>query len=177
MAQRRRQTRGASRQRDSQDSAAALRWYGAGVASGLFLAFLVYLITLPPDASTPEQVPAPGRVAAVPAPEYEFYDVLPSQEITVDVDPAELPDSRSASPAKQYLLQAGSFREAADADRRRAELLLLGLEPRVEETRGDTGRWYRVVIGHFESRSAMAQARSLTAQQDIDTLLIQRKAG
>jgi hypothetical protein len=31
-----------------------------------------------------------------------------------------------------------------------------------------------VVIGPFESRSAMARARSLTAQQDIDTLLVQR---
>jgi cell division protein FtsN len=177
MAQKRRSTRGASRQQESDASGGALRWYGAGVASGLFAAFLIYLITLPPEGAPPaESKPAPA-VARAPAPEYEFFEVLPSQEITVDVDPAEMPKPRSAAEGKQYLLQAGSFRQSEDADRRRGELLLLGLDPRVEQTQGDTGRWYRVVLGPFDSRSAMAKARSLTAQQDIDTLLIQRKSG
>lgn len=177
MTKRRSKGRGASRQQTAAPSAGnGLRWYGAGVATGLFLAFLLYLATLPAEGPSPVATPTPTQAAISPAPEFEFYDVLPSQEITVDVDPAEMPKPRSQS-ASQFLLQAGSFREADDADRRRAELLLLGLDPRVEETRGDSGRWYRVVIGPFESRSAMAKARSLTAQQDIDTLLIQRKAG
>lgn len=177
MAKRKPAGRGASRQSQQKDAGgSALGWYGAGVASGLFLAFLVYLITLPPEATVEDTASEPVRTAAAPTPEYEFFDVLPSQEITVDVDPAEMPAARSDS-QKQFLLQAGSFREADDADRRRAELLLLGLDPRVEETRGDNGRWYRVILGPFDSRSAMAKARSLTAQQDIDTLLIQRKTG
>jgi cell division protein FtsN len=71
-------------------------------------------------------------------------------------------------------LQAGSFRQREDADRRRAELLLLGLEPRVEEATGDNGRWYRVYLGPYDSRAKMARARSLTAGQDIDTLLLKR---
>ena len=74
-----------------------------------------------------------------------------------------------------YLLQAGSFKQQEDADRRRAELLLLGLEPRVEASSGDNGRWFRVYLGPFDSRSAMAKARSLTAAQDIDTLLLKRR--
>ena len=180
MAQKRRPTRGASRHDNAGGGGGAfLRSYSAGVVSGLFLAFLLYLVTLPPDTpdARPEQ-PVASRSAPVPAPEYEFYELLPKQEIRVDVDPAELPQPRAAAgEGPQYLLQAGSFRQAEDADRRRAELLLLGLEPRVEETRGETGRWYRVILGPFESRSAMARARSLTAQQDIDTLLMQRKAG
>ena len=178
MAQRRSRSRGASRQGSAAPAVSPLRWYGAGVASGLFIAFLVYLVSLPPEApadSDAEPVAEARREA--PTPEYEFYELLPKQEITVDVDPAELPQPRNRADGPQFLLQAGSFRQAEDADRRRAELLLLGLEPSVEETHGDTGRWYRVIIGPFESRSAMARARSLTAQQDIDTLLMQRKAG
>lgn len=174
----RRTSRGASRQRAADaGSGGFLRPYLAGVGTGLFASFLVYLATLPAD--TPEEADEPVATlqTPAPAPKYEFYELLPEQEITVDVDPAELPKPRSESDAPQYLLQAGSFRQATDADRRRAELLLLGLEPRVEETTGSTGRWYRVVIGPFESRSAMARARSLTAQQDIDTLLMQRKRG
>jgi len=155
-----------------------LRWYGAGVATGLFIALMLYLVTLPAENaadSNPAVVANP--VANAPEPEYEFFEVLPNQEITVDVDPADLPKPRSATTEKQFLLQAGSFRQAADADRRRGELLLLGLNPQIENTQGDTGRWFRVVLGPFESRSAMAKARSLTAQQDIDTLLIQRNRG
>ena len=73
-----------------------------------------------------------------------------------------------------YLLQAGSFRQLEDADRRRAELLLLGLQPEIEETSGDNGRWFRVYLGPFDSRSTMSRARSLTAGQDIDTLVLKR---
>jgi cell division protein FtsN len=180
MAQQRRSNRGkngrgASRQDQAPPGGRGFRAYVAGLASGLFLAFIVYLVTLPPETGGDRaDQPKPAASPAAPAPEYEFYTVLPNQEITVDVDPADMPKPRSESSAKQYLLQAGSFRESEDADRRRAELLLLGLTPRVEETHGDTGRWYRVVLGPFESRSAMARARGLTAQQDIDTLLVQR---
>ncbi|MEM1187040.1 MAG: SPOR domain-containing protein [Pseudomonadota bacterium] len=178
MAQRRARGRGASRQQDSGTPQPFLRGYAAGLLSGLFVAFLLYLATLPAAESPPPEQPSAARqTATAPTPEYEFYEVLPRQKIDVEVDPAELPTQRSPDSAPRYLLQAGSFRQAEDADRRRAELLLLGLEPRVEETQGQNGRWYRVIIGPFESRSAMARARSLTAQQDIDTLLMQRKAG
>jgi len=175
MAQQRKSGRGASRQREAPRTGTGPRAYLAGVASGLFLAFIFYLVTLPPEsADRGGAPPQPTAAKPAPAPEYEFYTVLPNQEITVEVDPADMPKPRGEGGAKQFLLQAGSFRQADDADRRRAELLLLGLTPRVEETNGDTGRWYRVVLGPFESRSAMAKARSLTAQQDIDTLLVQR---
>jgi cell division protein FtsN len=178
MAQARKKSRGASRQQRESTGGGSLRSYLAGVATGLFAAFMLYLATLPPEAGEEAIAePVAAAPAATPSPTYEFYELLPEQEITVEVDPAELPKPRSESDQPRYLLQAGSFRQAADADRRRAELLLLGLDPRVEETTGSTGRWFRVVIGPFESRSAMARARSLTAQQDIDTLLMQRKAG
>jgi cell division protein FtsN len=44
----------------------------------------------------------------------------------------------------------------------------------VEESNGDNGRWYRVYVGPFESHAKMARARSLTANQNIDTLLLKR---
>jgi cell division protein FtsN len=92
----------------------------------------------------------------------------------VEVDPGEIARNRASQKTELYLLQAGSFKQRDDADRRRAELLLLGLEPKIEETNGDNGRWFRVYVGPFESRSRMARARSLTAAQDIDTLLLIR---
>ncbi len=60
--------------------------------------------------------------------------------------------------------------------RRRAQLLLLGLEPSIEESTSDSGRWFRVVIGPFATRAQMNRVRGLTAQQNIDTLQLKRRS-
>ena len=153
------------------------RWYGAGVLTGVFLSFLLYLGSLPtPDGTTQEATGGPQAEAQPPKPRFDFYSMLPGQTTDVEVEPApEVVKPRSANtPGDYYLLQTGSFRQREDADRRRAELLLLGLTPVVEETNGDNGRWYRVYVGPFETHSEMAKARSLTANQNIDTLLLKR---
>lgn len=173
-------------------SGKGLRWYGAGVLTGVFLSFLLYLGTLPPAVSPRQHQAAgdagpgqaePGSATAEPSapqpvapkPRFDFYTMLPEQTLEEDTSAAEIASPRQASkPEEYYLLQAGSFRQREDADRRRAELLLLGLEPRVEESRGDNGRWFRVYLGPFDSRSTMTKARSLTAGQNIDTLVLKR---
>ena len=138
---------------------------------------MFYLVTLPP--SKPGTDPDSGanavaRDSAEQQPRFDFFEMLPQQRIEVELEPGTIVANRDQRSGKTYLLQAGSFRQAEDADRRRAELLLLGLEPEVEETSGSNGRWFRVMVGPFDSRSKMAAARSLTAQQNIDTLLLQR---
>lgn len=170
---------GASRGNDGSAGglSGALRWYAGGVASGMFLSFMFYLVTLPPSESSPggeESAAAAAPDSDGPQPRFDFFEMLPQQRIEVDVEPDAMHGSREQADGATYLLQAGSFRHAEDADRRRAELLLLGLEPKVEETSGSNGRWFRVLVGPFDSRSKMAAARSLTAQQNIDTLLLRR---
>jgi cell division septation protein DedD len=166
--------------RSSQPATAApasrLKWFGAGLLSGVFLSFMAYLGSLPADpGSTTQGTEAQAQPAAVPKPRFDFYTLLPEQTIDVEVDPAEVTAPRDTPGATEtYLLQAGSFRQREDADRRRAELLLLGLEPSVEETTGDNGRWFRVYLGPYDSRSRMSKARSLTAGQNIDTLVLKR---
>ena len=159
----------------------AWRAYFAGVLSGGVVSLLLYLATLPPDETGPGAAAAPDAngasqaAAPPPKPRFDFYKLLPEQTIDIDVAPTEVAQPRSDNaPGERYLLQAGSFRQREDADRRRAELLLLGLEPRVEETTGDNGRWFRVYLGPFEARNEVTRARSLTAAQDIDTLLLKR---
>ena len=157
--------------------AAGWRWYFAGVLTGLFLSSLLYLGTLAPGGSSVDQdaqAAADQVEEPPPAPRFDFYTLLPEQEIEVDVEPPVTQAQPASSSREYYLLQAGSFRQREDADRRRAELLLLGLEPSIEETSGENGRWFRVYLGPFDSRSKMSRARSLTAAQNIDTLLLKR---
>ncbi|NCG05454.1 MAG: sporulation protein [Gammaproteobacteria bacterium] len=114
---------------------------------------------------------AEGTVESTRQPSFTFFTTLEDESFSVDTG-----RSLDSGPSEytQYVLQAGSFRAVADADRRRGELALLGLESSIEQMNTDTGSWHRVYIGPFDSRSAMAKARALTAQSDIDTLLLKR---
>ncbi|MFK7976481.1 MAG: SPOR domain-containing protein [Halioglobus sp.] len=166
----------------SVSSGSGVRIFFAGVLTGVFASFLLYLSTLDADPNiehTPKVTThSPGVEKTAPRPRFDFYKLLPEQTIDIDVEPAPDVGSRRSANTNHdvYVLQAGSFRQREDADRRRAELLLLSLAPSIEETTGDNGRWFRVYLGPFQSKSAMARARSLTANQDIDTLLLKREA-
>lgn len=172
----------ARRSTAKQSSGLPWRSYLAGVVSGIFISFLAYLAALPqPGEDQATEQGADQAQAKPPKPRFDFYTKLPKQRIEDEVEPAPVERApapgkpRSTSPSQVYLLQAGSFRQREDADRRRAELLLLGLEPNVEETNGDNGRWYRVYLGPFENQATMSRARGLTAGQNIDTLVLKRE--
>ncbi len=156
----------------------SLRVFIAGLVSGVFLSFLAYLASIQEPGRPPEATAKPGPAVATPEPSYEFYTLLPEQRYEVNIPPRTVePAADVAAPAREtYLLQAGSFRSLEDADRRRAQLLLLGLEPTVQESETDNGRWHRVYLGPFERRGDALAARKLTASADIDTLLLKRGA-
>jgi cell division protein FtsN len=121
-----------------------------------------------PVAITPSNV---ETAESTRQPSFTFFNTLEDESFSLDTGRSV---ETGPSEYTQYVLQAGSFRDIADADRRRGELALLGLESSIEQMNTDTGSWHRVYIGPFDSRSAMAKARALTAQSDIDTLLLKR---
>lgn len=180
-------TRKAQAQRhtgEAQPRGNGFRLYMTGVFTGMFLSFLIYLGTLPKPAEPGQELagtPQPEAEAEAPKPRFEFYTMLPQQTMGVEeeVEPVEPAADVSKPPAptaapEPYYLQAGSFRQQDDAERRRAELLLLGLEPKIEESTGDNGRWFRVSLGPFESHDAVGKARGLLANQNIDSVLLKR---
>ena len=105
-------------------SGSRLRAYLGGLLSGVFLSFLLYLGTLPPTTNpgdTPEAAPTTAVPAEPPKPRFDFYTMLPEQTIDGPVEPAEVAKPPPGAAQVTYLLQAGSFRQREDADRRRAE--------------------------------------------------------
>jgi cell division protein FtsN len=164
----------------------SFRLYMSGVLTGMFISLLFYLYKLPALVDPGQEVAAvadPEAVVEVPKPRFEFYTMLPKQTMAEEeqvetVEPAadvSIPPTPSAAP-QPYFLQAGSFRQKDDAERRRAELLLLGLEPDIEESSTDNGLWFRVSLGPFESHDAVAKARGLLASQNIESVLMKRGA-
>ena len=159
-------------------SLAHVKGFGTGLIVGVVIGVVGYSQLLNSGKPQPAGEPKVAAVEPAPAkqkPQYNFFTVLPNQELDLASDVEPNTASSQTSDASQYILQAGSFKNESDADRRRGELALLGLEATVERTTGSNGVWYRVYMGPFESRSQMAKARSLTAQQSIDTLLMKRK--
>ncbi len=183
-------------------------WLVAGLGLGMLITSLVKLSAIPEPGAQPLVLPSPGspRPEARPEPRapaepartetrFDFYTLLPEREVIVP-DQREVPTTaprpqpKSQAPAttpqpqaptaseERYLLQAGSFRRHAEADRRRAQLLLLGLEARIEPVQANGDTWYRVHAGPFMSQARVSQARELLSSEGIDTLLLkQRPAG
>ena len=188
MAQRRRRR---SSRRKQQDYPGWL-WMLFGLALGLAVAFAVYVKDRRPVtvAETPTPQPASmqgalddnGEVEVAeqpPAEEREsrftFYDMLPNFEVVI---PEEEPDvALDAEPQAivepgLYVLQAGSFTLHADADRRRAELAMHGIESQIQRVMIDDKTYHRVRIGPTDDLDELNMLRSRLRAAQIDVLRI-----
>lgn len=119
-----------------------------------------------PPAATPTQPAAP----ATPAPETAGETPEPAPVPAIKA-PVKAPPPVEVPEPVLLTLQAGAFRDAADANRRRADITLLGYPARVEAAggRGPEAR-YKVQVGPFPSEAARAEARGALKDQGIDVL-------
>ena len=167
-------------------------WMLFGLALGLSVAFAVYVkdrkpvviaeTTAPQPASLQSALDDNGEVEVVvqpPAEEREsrftFYDMLPNFEVVI---PEEEPDvALDAEPQAivepgLYVLQAGSFTLHTDADRRRAELALHGIESQIQRVTIDDKTYHRVRIGPTDDLDELNMLRSRLRTAQIDVLRI-----
>lgn len=185
--------RGASRAK-AKPSRRAPAWLIAvfGIMAGLFIAFLFQLEpgrnTVKRDASAP---PVPAKQApAKPksqSPSYDFYTLLPESEVAVPKGRADKPTpepkaestpekAATAQSSTRYYLQAGSFRQRAEADKVRAQIILMGLDVRLEDAKLANGEvWHRVQVGPFADRSKLNHAQKTLAGNGFDNLLMQQR--
>lgn len=190
MATRKTPSRGASKPTRPQRQVPGWVWLFTGVVTGLFIAFLYHLAELrfnpdsqPAVAITQSNKPSPTPADIKKVPHFDFYAVLPKMEVIVpknEEDAAHSNTTRSTSNRnhedEQYLLQAGSFRSAEDADRRRAEMILLGHSVNVQPVQLESGdTWHRVMIGPFSNINTLHRAQDKMATAGVETLPIKVK--
>jgi cell division protein FtsN len=179
------------------DAAPGWVWMLFGLALGLVVAIGVYLrapagarapgpraAAATDEATAPRAAPASARQAGEASPRrraeddnrFEFYEILPQFEVVVPEDdaPAATAAARPRPPAApgSFLLQAGSFSAAADADRLKANLALLGFESHVQRVTLDGGVFNRVRIGPIGDVDAALRAQRRLRDAGIDTLLM-----
>ncbi len=166
-------------------------WLGVvcGLAAGLAIAAAIYVKDHRPDlpgakiaAKTDKKKPRGGDAADADtgAPDdspksYAFYDMLPKFEVVVPEKDKEVrPDTRAVPETRggTYVLQAGSYKNFADADRVRAKLALQGVESRVQKVSVDNDTWHRIRIGPISNLNELNRLRSILRKADVDVLVI-----
>jgi cell division protein FtsN len=163
-----------------------------GLAIGLSVAFAVYVndrdepgvaaSAVPQPASLKSALDDNGETDTPPPPaakprdkRFTFYDILPSVEILTDDAPREESSNvvpRAIDEPGVYVLQAGSFSTHEDADRRRAELALQGIESHIQRVKVNARDYHRVYIGPTDDLDELNMLRSRLRAAKIDVLRI-----
>ncbi len=132
---------------------------------------------------------------AIP-PHFEFYTLLPEMEVAVprprpnqlpsQPQPLAQPSTDVAPPSSKpepiapkssdgsatYVLQVGSFRSYAQADKRKAYLALMGVEATIQTVTIDNSKtWHRVRIGPSAKLSKLRQIRQQLHEKQIESQL------
>lgn len=130
----------------------------------------------PALAAAPSPV-VPAKRAPEPIPASE----QPSKPLVVERSKLEknvvvtTPAEQAAAGADEkftYYLQAGAFRELADAESTKARLALMGVAASVAERRSELGSLYRVRIGPFTEVDAMNRARTRLSDNGVDAAVV-----
>lgn len=119
----------------------------------------------------------PPAAAQVPAPATPAAPIAPAKAPAADkAKPAEgaaaAKDGAAGEEKWSYYLQAGAFREQADAENAKAKLALLGVESNISERSADTGTLYRVRVGPFSQVDAMNRIRSKLSENGVDVAVV-----
>jgi cell division protein FtsN len=86
---------------------------------------------------------------------------------------AEKAKTAASKDTVRYTLQAGSFKSNAEADRRRAAIMMSGLPVRVQKVTVKPGQdWYRVVVGPFTGKDKAVDARQNLQADGVDSLMV-----
>lgn len=143
----------------------------------------------PPQPVQTQPIPLPQQ----PKPKYDFYSELPKRQIKIPKEeitpppppPTAAPAPRPQSPAasstttakprtgRGYVIQAGSFRNQAQAERLKATLALLGIEARIETSTGSNNViLHRIRIGPIADPSEVQALRRRLQQNNIPSIAI-----
>ena len=170
------------------------RWreFGSGILVGAVLVAALFAFARHPRHSAPDVPrPEPHRSAlpnadaaedsvapasgAASGEHYDFYKMLPHFEVVVpekerDVK-QDVPTANIQRPGV-YVLQAGSYRNEAEADRVAKQLSLEGIDAKVQRVAVDADVWYRVRIGPISKLAELNRMRHRLESADVDSIVI-----
>ncbi len=129
-------------------------------------------------------------------PKFEFYTILselevfiPDPEIETKTEKKQIKatakravthstgkdKTRPKSKQKNYLLQAGSFKNKQDAERLKASLALLGVQSSIQSININKDNWHRVRIGPFSNPDRLHETLATLKQNNIRAMTMELK--
>ena len=153
---------------------------GLAVALGVFLHYR----NPAPEQPTPEATAAPASAQAsetappAPAPagappEYDFYKMLPEQEVEVPKDArAPVNPVAPAGVRGDVTLQVGSFKGMDQAEKMQARLALHGIESRIQRFALQDETWYRVRIGPIGTVEELDAVRAKLSEAEVEATAV-----
>ena len=147
-------------------------------------------VEVPAGAIPEEQKPSTAPVPLTPEQEAErALALLEGREPPKITPPVATPEADKAAtdkaaapaeaakavPSTQFFLQAGSFRNQNDADKLRAQIILLGQNVQIESGKVREETWHRVLVGPYASREQLASAQKQLAGNGFSNLLLQQR--
>jgi cell division protein FtsN len=146
-------------------------WISLFIIVGLFVTFILFLDQKIVKGSR-QQAPPTKPEDSTSKPVIDFYSVLKERHFEVPekqqegIQPGPTGNTQDV-PAKQYILQAGSFKSNRDADRRKAELALLGLEAAISKAEVEGTDYFRVELGPFQDDGLYSQVKNRLIMNNI----------
>jgi cell division protein FtsN len=112
-------------------------------------------------------------------PKFDFYTILPELEVAIPELELlkETNSSKTNAKNQQYMLQAGSFKKFAEADKLKARLALQGIEANIQKVKiNDTDTWHRVRIGPLNNISSLNKVRRRLRSLGIASIVVRNKS-
>ncbi len=165
------------------------KWLLVVMIIAVFAGFLNFLRTSTPETPARKVTPVKAKTVAkakkpvakkartqTEKPHFEFYTRLPKETVVTDYEiKTRVREERvGKNKAASYMIQAGSFRDFGDADKRRAQLALMGFESHIEKVRIGNTVWHRIKLGPFSRPSAVSTIQSRLKQQGIDVIITEK---
>ncbi len=157
----------------------------SGLSIGLLVAVIVFFyrdelarsidMSPPGSTATTEQVngrdaqPLTEETIDIPAPTFEFYNILPNKEVDISAWITK-PPAVENSPIEEgnYILQVGSFKKLKAADQVKAKLALLGFKAYIEQGVINGEGVFRVRIGPYSSLTKLKSVRERLLANNLD---------
>jgi cell division protein FtsN len=135
-----------------------------------------------PEARNKNDKQAPASQNAEPQEQFDFYEALPKFEVVIPEKSTEKNKEAAKSTAAAvdkpgaYILQAGSYRTYAEADRVKALLALQGVQSRIEKAPIEAETWHRVRIGPIRNLQQVNDTLRKIREAQIDAIVIPVRA-
>ena len=146
---------------------------GLSVALGVFLHYRDQAPAEPSPGAAKAPASARSTEEAPPAPidpakDYTFYNMLPQQEVQVPTADEKAGTNASALPAGDVVLQAGSFKQSAEAEKLQAMLAQFGVDAKIQRFALEDETWYRVRIGPIATVQELDAVRAKLAEAEVE---------